>query len=97
MKELRAFIGCVNYYCDMWPHRSHILAPLTSETGKKKLVWTNEMDNAFKKMKSLMATDAMAAYPDHNLLFEIYTNTSDYQLGTCIMQRDALSPIIQRS
>jgi hypothetical protein len=35
LRELRSFIGAVNYYQDMWPKRAHILAPLTAQTGKR--------------------------------------------------------------
>ena len=33
-KELRRFIGIVNYYRDMWIQRSNVLAPLSSLTSK---------------------------------------------------------------
>lgn len=40
-KELRSFLGLVNYYRDMTVRRSHIIAPLTKSTSKKvPLEWT---------------------------------------------------------
>eukprot|EP00804_Cyclotella_cryptica_P031178 CCRYP_011779-RA/>CCRYP_011779-RA protein AED:0.47 eAED:0.47 QI:0/0/0/1/0/0/2/0/99 len=44
------------------------------------------MQQAFDKMRSLMAADAHAAYPDHNKRFDIYTDASEFQLGACIVQ-----------
>jgi hypothetical protein len=35
-KELRKFIGMVNYYRDMWPSCAHILKPLTDHAGLKR-------------------------------------------------------------
>jgi hypothetical protein len=91
--ELRMFIGCVNYYRDMWPSRTHILKPLTDQSGLKKRVpikWTDEMQQAFDKMRLLMAANALAAYPDHNKRFDVYTDASDFQLGACITQEGRL-------
>jgi hypothetical protein len=87
--ELRMFIGCVNYYCDMWSSCAHILKPLTDQSGLKRsapIKWTDDMQQAFNKMCLLMATDALAAYPDHNKRFDVYTDASDFQLGACIIQ-----------
>jgi hypothetical protein len=60
VKQLRGFIGMVNYYCDMWPHRAHILALLTAKTGTpkkgakpEKFKWTSAMQKAFDQMKAL--------------------------------------------
>ena len=86
--ELRSFIGAVTFYRDMFPQRSHILAPLTAQVGhnKKKLDWTPECQQAFEKIKAILAKDAFLAYPDHNKPFHIYCDASDYQLGAAIFQ-----------
>jgi hypothetical protein len=78
--ELRMFIDCVNYYRDMWPSRAHVQKPLTDQSSLKKktpIKWTDEMQQAFDKMRLLMAADALAAYPDHNKRFDVYTDASD--------------------
>ena len=33
-----------------------------------------------------MAADALAAYTEHNKLFDIYTDASGFQLDVCIVQ-----------
>ncbi len=44
------------------------------------------MQQAFDKMRLLVAANALAAYPDHNKWFDVFTDASDFQLGACIIQ-----------
>ena len=87
--ELRMFIGCINYYRNMWPSCTHILKPLTDHSGLKKhapIPWTDEMQHKFDEILALMAANALAVYTDHNKWFDIYTDASDFQLGAYIVQ-----------
>jgi hypothetical protein len=86
-KELRSFIGVINYYRDMWIRRSHILAPLASLTSKtKKWEWGPKQAAAFKMAKRVIARETMLQYPDFSKPFVIHTDASHYQLGAVISQ-----------
>ena len=77
----------VNYYRDMWPLRSHCLAPLSSLTSAKvKWKWTQLHQDSFEQMKALMAKETLVTFPDFSKEFEIHTDASKLQLGACISQ-----------
>ncbi|MEM7284223.1 MAG: ribonuclease H family protein [Pseudomonadota bacterium] len=88
IKELRSFLGLVTYYRDMWPRRSHILAPLTDLLGKRTYQWTDSHTAAFNQMKAIISKETLLCYPDHNQPFDIETDASDYQLGAVIKQNN---------
>ncbi len=100
VKELRHFLGMVQYYQDMWMRRSEMLAPLTDlvgECGEKKTTrlnktkkkpwrWDPSHQQAFDNVKAAIAKEAVLAYPDFSKPFEIYTDASSIQLGAVITQ-----------
>lgn len=91
--RLRSFLGLVGCYADLWPRRSHTLGPLTIFGNSPKGTnlrnrWTPKFDKAFWKMKSIVASNYLMAYLNHNKPFYIYTDVSDYQMGAVIMQYD---------
>ena len=67
-KEIRQFIGVVNYYRYMWEIFSHTLAPLTYITPSKvKFKWTKIEQDTFNEIKHIVARDILSAYPDLNV------------------------------
>ena len=92
-KELRGFIGTVNFYRDLFRGRAHYLAPLSELLkGVKRgpIKWNDEATRAFDKVKEIAARDALLHFPDFNEHFFIYTDSSDYQLGAILSQRSRI-------
>ncbi len=88
-KELRRFIGMINFYRDMWRKRAEVLAPLTALCSTKvKFEWTLKHEKAFKEIKQIITKEVMLSYPDFNKPFEIYTDASQVQLGSVISQEN---------
>ena len=54
-KQLRTFLGLVDFYRDVCRKRSHILAPLSklSSVKPKDWTWGREQENAFRKIKEV--------------------------------------------
>ncbi len=100
IKQLRHFLGMVQYYRDLWARRSDILAPLTSLDGECSqtkttsakgtknvpLHWDEVHQRAFNHVKATIAKDVVSAYPDYSKVFEICTDASSKQLGAVITQ-----------
>eukprot|EP00804_Cyclotella_cryptica_P004378 CCRYP_006796-RA/>CCRYP_006796-RA protein AED:0.34 eAED:0.38 QI:0/0/0/1/0/0/3/0/249 len=82
--------------------RSKILAPLTNlvgecgytkvtranKTKKKPWHWDDIHQEAFDTVKATIASDVTLAYPDYSQGFEIYTDSSKFQLGAVIIQNN---------
>jgi hypothetical protein len=100
LRQLRHFLGMVQYYRDLWARWSDMLAPLTSLVGKygqtkttkakgtKKVPrhWDDIHQRAFDHIKATITKDVVLAYPDYSKVFEIYTDASSKQLGAVITQ-----------
>jgi hypothetical protein len=98
VKELRHFLGMIQYYRDMWARRSEMLAPLTdlvgecgetkttrmNKTKKKTWRWNPIHQQAFDNIKAVIAKETVLAYPDFSKPLEIYTDASSTQLGAVI-------------
>ena len=100
IKELRHFLGMVQYYRDMWAKRSEMLAPFSdlvgecgetkttkkNKTKKSRWRWDPIHQKAFDDVMTTIAKEVALAYPDFSKPFEIYTDASTKQLGAVITQ-----------
>lgn len=95
--QVRSFVGMLNHYKQMIPRRSHLLTPLVALTAKNsKFKWTETEQNAFNALKAAIAKQVVLAYPDFSKPFEIYTDASQHQLGSVIMQSDRILAFYSR-
>ena len=84
-RYVRAFIGIVNYYIDMWDKQSHLIHPLNAlKSHKARFKWTDAEHKSFDDIKCVVSQDTLLAYTDFNKRFDIHMDASNYQLGAVI-------------
>ena len=92
VKDLRRFLGLINFQRKFIRHCSTIQQPLSKLTGgkgKKTLTWTPEMIESFEKLKSAMQEDISLSYPDYGdtaAPLDLWVDASGTGGGACLMQ-----------
>ena len=89
--EAQALIGMFQYYRDMWPRRSHVLAPLTEAASVPKgrnILWSYALERSFKELNRMVSSETLLSDPDWKMPFTVHTNAYDKQLGAVISQNN---------
>ena len=82
---------------NLWPKRSHTLAPFTRlMSTKREFKCTQVEQDAFEKIKRIVARNTLLTYPDFNENFKIHTDASAFQLGGVIIQEDKPTALYSR-
>jgi transposase InsO family protein len=93
-KQLRSFLGKVNYYGKFLPQLSQVARPLAKMTGSKTpFQWGPAQQTAFEEIKMLIVEKVVLAFPDVNQPYNVITDASDYAIGGVLAQKDPVHQI----
>ena len=85
--EVRSFLGLAGYYRRYVKNFAAIAGPLHTLTRKDAVFhWSPECQQAFDRLKTLLTTSPITAFPDFNLPFWLYTDASTTGLGAILAQ-----------
>ena len=86
-KQVKEFIGLVDYYCKFINNFAWIAKPVTALTHHDvKFVWKSNKLTAFKTLESNLLETPILHYPDPSKCYIVYTNASDDVCGAQLSQ-----------
>ena len=86
-KEVKSLLGLASYYRRFLNNFSTIAKPLTNLTSPKtKFEWSDECEEAFKKLKELLTSAPVLGYPQDEGTFILDTDASNVGLGAVLSQ-----------
>ncbi|GFV98766.1 transposon Tf2-6 polyprotein [Trichonephila clavipes] len=95
VKELRQFLGMLNFYRRFIPHAAQTQALLSEflkgskKNDKSKLSWSDQTIAAFKKSKQELANVAMLTQSKPNASLILQVDATDYAIGGALNQNTA--------
>ena len=88
VRTLRSFLGLASYYRRFIPSFSKVAGPLHALTRKEvPYLWTPLCQLAFEKLKQLLTSAPVLAFPDFEEPFLLETDASGAGLGAVLAQR----------
>ena len=85
--EVRSFLGLAGYYRRYVKGFAAIAAPLHALTRKEAVFhWSEDCQAAFDRLKKLLTTSPITAFPDFSQAFRLYTDASTAGLGAILAQ-----------
>ena len=85
--EVRSFLGLAGYYRRYVKNFAAIAGPLHALTKKDAVFhWSADCQNAFDRLKTLLTTSPITAFPDFSQSFRLYTDASTAGLGAILAQ-----------
>ena len=86
-KQVRAFLGLVDYYHKFINNYALIAKPLMALTHQDtKFPWTSDHHTAFNTLKSALIEAPILHYPDPSENYILYTDASDDACGAQLSQ-----------
>nr|XP_050029947.1 uncharacterized protein LOC126525987 [Dermacentor andersoni] len=90
-RQLREFLGLVNYYRRFVPRCAAVLHPLhlllsTHEGAARALLWTDDAEAAFQEIKRHLADATLLAYPQPGVPQCVMVDASDAAVGAVLQQ-----------
>lgn len=88
-KNVRQFLGKINFHHKFVPHSAIILDPLHNLLRKDvKFIWSAECQESFDKIKALLCSEPILKIFDPDLPINIYTDASIKGVGAVLKQDD---------
>ncbi|XP_062572789.1 uncharacterized protein LOC134234761 [Saccostrea cucullata] len=90
-KQLRSFLGLVNFYRKFISNFAHIALPLTDLIRKfspSKLQWTEAQELAFQNLKASIIQSPILKLPGLSKVFIVQTDASDRGIGAVLLQEE---------
>ena len=87
VRQVRSFLGMINYYSRFIYNLAEVAAPLHGITGRNaKFKWEDEQYESFIKLKEKLITAPIMSYPRKEGMFILDTDASDRCMGACLSQ-----------